>query len=490
MAIEELAKKYSNAVPGSKLVKYHEIAIPQYCMEMVLIMEKEKPLSVLQEFVLKFLSEGIYDIQAISRFLGINISAINNAVADMQSLQLISTDINNLTIKFTDKGQEALRGLKTIKPEEIDYRLFMDGFTGDIYIDNLQKYKKKELKGFDLFAIPPLLQKPNMQDIAYDKVKSAITKFRNNNYYAKDKLEGKLLGISSLEKVYTEYNKASVLIYCNNNGELDLRVFRKATRMPEYENVLLQMHNQHHTKIFEFDMRDEVDEAQDTPYYDLISPEIKEDAYAYSGRASELDREIELLNSQLSEMTVQNVQYHDEETQRQIDEIKKEIEERIEEREGATRILSTYDHRPLLIRALEDAVKTVIIVSPWIKKGGMNGEILNLIRQAVNRGVYVVIGYGISEKHDSDDNVLKELNEISAKKWKGKLDIIALNNTHEKVLIMDSTFLVVTSFNWLSFAGDPEKGFRQETGIYTEAIESIEAMKADLGNRMNKQFWY
>lgn len=55
---------------------------------------------------------------------------------------------------------------------------------------------------------------------------------------------------------------------------------------------------------------------------------------------------------------------------------------------------------------------------------------------------------------------------------------------------MDSAFLVVTSFNWLSFAGNPEKGFRQETGIYTEAIESIEAMKADLGNRMNKQFWY
>lgn len=120
----------------------------------------------------------------------------------------------------------------------------------------------------------------------------------------------------------------------------------------------------------------------------------------------------------------------------------------------------------------------------------MNNEILNLIRQALNRGVYVVIGYGISEKKDSDSYVLKELKEISSKKWKGKLDIIALNNTHEKVLIMDSAFLVVTSFNWLSFAGNPEKGFRQETGIYTEAIESIEAMKADLGNRMNKQFWY
>ena len=490
MAIEELAKKYANVVPSSKLVKYHEIAIPQYCMEMVLIMEKEKPLSILEEFILKFAAEGICDIQVITKFLGVNSNAVNNAIAEMQLLQLISTDINNLKIKFTSKGREALRELKTIHPQEIEYCLFMDSFTGEIYIDNLTKYKKKELRHFDLFAVPAYLQKPNMQEIAFEKVKTAIAKFRNNNYYSKDKLEGKLLGISKLEKVYTEYNKAGVLIYCNNNGEIDLRVFKKATRIPEYEDILLQMYNQNHTKIFDFDIKEDIDNCQEHPYLDLISPQIKEDAYAYSGRAMELDKEIELLNNQLSKMTLQNDEYDDDDTQRQICEIKKEIKDRKEERDGATRILSTYDHRPLLIRALKEAVKTVIIVSPWIKKGGLNREILNLIQGALKRGVYVIIGYGISQKKDSDFEIVKELKEMSSKKWKGKLDVISLNNTHEKVLIMDSTFLVVTSFNWLSFAGDPEKGFRQETGIYTEAIESIEAMKKDLGNRMNKQFWY
>ena len=67
--------------------------------------------------------------------------------------------------------------------------------------------------------------------------------------------------------------------------------------------------------------------------------------------------------------------------------------------------------------------------------------------------------------------------------------IASLLDEYDKVLTL-APLGVVTSFNWLSFAGDPYRGFRQETGIYTEAIESIEAMKADLGNRMNKQFWY
>ena len=44
MTIEELAKKYAHAIPNSKLVKYYEAAIPQFSMEMILTMQKEKPL--------------------------------------------------------------------------------------------------------------------------------------------------------------------------------------------------------------------------------------------------------------------------------------------------------------------------------------------------------------------------------------------------------------------------------------------------------------
>ena len=127
----------------------------------------------------------------------------------------------------------------------------------------------------------------------------------------------------------------------------------------------------------------------------------------------------------------------------------------------------------------------VVIVSQWIKSGGMNNEILGRIERALQRVTMVIIRYGISEKEDSDRWILQRLTDIQKKKYGDKLLLVKLSNTHEKVLIKDNEYMVITSFNWLSFKGDPNKGFRQETGYYTESKEAINQMKANLSNRMN-----
>jgi hypothetical protein len=42
---------------------------------------------------------------------------------------------------------------------------------------------------------------------------------------------------------------------------------------------------------------------------------------------------------------------------------------------------------------------------------------------------------------------------------------VRLGDTHAKILIKDSDFYAVTSFNWLSFKGDPNRTFRDEQGV-------------------------
>ena len=115
----------------------------------------------------------------------------------------------------------------------------------------------------------------------------------------------------------------------------------------------------------------------------------------------------------------------------------------------------------------------------------MNNEVLGRIERALKRNTQVIIGYGISKKEDSDKWILQRLTDIQKKKYGNKLLLVRLSNTHEKVLIKDNEYMVITSFNWLSFKGDPNKGFRQETGYYTESKEAIKQMKANLSNRMN-----
>ena len=478
MTIEELAKRHAKDIPNSRLVKYYEAAIPQYCMEVILTMEKEKPLSVLQEFVLKFVNEGIDEVGVICRFLGINMTAVHKAIADLQTPELIRVDILNSKIKLTDKGKEALKNVKTIIPEDVEYKIFMDGFTGYIYLDNLKKYQRKELRNFELMPVTPNVETPKLQDVSYEDVKNAIIRFRKDNVFAKDRLEGNLLSIPSLEKVYTEYNKVSVLIYVNKSEDIELRVFEKQTRRKDYENILYQMYSKN-TRVFEFDKKNDSDDTVELPLLSIIPTEVKDDAKAFTIRSVEIDKEITQLQTQLT-VYMDDADSNDNEDGQQIAELKKRIIIMEEERKSANRLLSTYDHRPLLIRALTEAQNSVVIISPWIKNSGLNNEILRLVEKAIQRGVKVIIGYGISEQEDSDKWIISKLNELSIKRNIGILKLIALNNTHEKVLLMDNKFLVVTSFNWLSFKGDPNKGFRQETGIYTESQESIQAMKADL----------
>jgi hypothetical protein len=42
-------------------------------------------------------------------------------------------------------------------------------------------------------------------------------------------------------------------------------------------------------------------------------------------------------------------------------------------------------------------------------------------------------------------------------------NLARLKNTHAKILIFDQTW-VATSFNWLSFRGDPSRTYRMEEG--------------------------
>lgn len=487
MTIEELAKSKVNSIPNSKLVKYYEAALPQYHMEAVLTMLKKKRLSLLQEFILKFVSTGINDISEIGTFLGINPSTINNAVATLQQESMLSVDIYKSKLKLTDKGESALKEAATIIPENIEYAIYVDGLLGTIYLDTKRLYTHKEVKTFDLTPVVPDIEKPTIDYLVYENVKRAINLFKKNHAYERDKLDGDIQEVARVEKTYVEYKKVSVLVFMNNKtGDIELQVYDGATRNDEYGIALQKLYNSN-AKVFDFDNKRDADETDEHPLTSILPKEIIENAKAFTYKNTSIDKEIFNLTTQLTEIR-DSIQDDDEEGQKEssterVRFLEQKIAEMENERKGADRILSTYDHRPLLIDALENAQNCVVIISPWIKSGGLNNQILNLIEKAVQRKTRIVIGYGISEKEDNHKWILDRLGDIQKKRHGQYLVLVRLNNTHEKVLIKDNEFMVITSFNWLSFKGDPNKGFRQETGYYTESKEAIAQMKANLSQK-------
>ena len=300
MTIEELAKAKAKSLPNSRLVKYYEAAVPQYHINSVLVMLKAKQISVLQEFILKFVAAGVNNISEIQKFLGMNATVINNAVATLQTNSMISIDIFRSTLKLTEKGETALRDASTIVPEEVEYPIYMDGLTRKVYLDVRKKYKQKEIKDFGFKAIIPCFDPPTIVDLQYEEVKAAIVSFRKIYSFSREKLDGELQEVLSIEKPYIEYSKVNVLVFMNtvNNDEIEIQVYEGNTRNQEYETAFTKLYN-NNTRVFDFDIKNEGDEAPDLPLQSILPKEIIDSAIEYSDRTDDLEKEIADLTSQL-----------------------------------------------------------------------------------------------------------------------------------------------------------------------------------------------
>jgi len=64
-----------------------------------------------------------------------------------------------------------------------------------------------------------------------------------------------------------------------------------------------------------------------------------------------------------------------------------------------------------------------------------------------------------------------------------KFTFTRLGNTHAKVLICDSSFIVTGSFNWFSFRGDPSRTYRDEQSTLVEIPEHIDEVYGELVRR-------
>lgn len=72
------------------------------------------------------------------------------------------------------------------------------------------------------------------------------------------------------------------------------------------------------------------------------------------------------------------------------------------------------------------------------------------------------------------DPVIKSLKTIAAKHDESLLDIHEAN-THEKILVYDSQFCAWCSFNWPSYRGEVDTGYRRESSYYSERPEDLKS---------------
>lgn len=131
--------------------------------------------------------------------------------------------------------------------------------------------------------------------------------------------------------------------------------------------------------------------------------------------------------------------------------------------------LNMSEHKKYFEYILDNAKNEIYIQSPWIRY-----RILEIYKEkiegALKRGVKVCIKYGLKPRNSFEkagiDDEAKSYLESLQKKYNNFA--FKEDNNHSKILICDDDFMILGSFNWLSFGGKDKKG--QETRGETSNI--------------------
>ncbi|BAY28969.1 superfamily I DNA and RNA helicases and helicase subunits-like protein [Nostoc carneum NIES-2107] len=172
-----------------------------------------------------------------------------------------------------------------------------------------------------------------------------------------------------------------------------------------------------------------------------------------------------------------------------------EISQYSEPKLGTTTVYDC-DHLRIFREAFEQSEKELIIITPWIR-GSESRRFINDVVSVLERGVIVAVIYGKQDKEGGEDdnndraieNNLRELFSQYPDSCFTRLgqDVHSESDgTNEKILVCDTKFAVVGSWNWLShpyrqscrkLSINPKAPIRRETSIQIFEPSSIEDIK-------------
>ncbi|WP_082780761.1 DUF6804 family protein [Cephaloticoccus primus] len=123
------------------------------------------------------------------------------------------------------------------------------------------------------------------------------------------------------------------------------------------------------------------------------------------------------------------------------------------------------EHSDLLREALLTAKSSVVIASPYLSQNAMNVNTVDeRIKAAVARGVNVKV-FCNPDFNDGSQKKVQDFNQC-VQYLEGAKAQVYKRNHHSKFICVDSEWLVIGSFNWLSAANNPRSIFsRKEVSL-------------------------
>lgn len=498
MNLEELAKKHANDFPGYELVDNYEAGFPSYVLQLEVLLQIKRPVPVLEEFILKAVEAGQTRVKDIADLLGLDHPIVEYGLDQLQLgnyvyFHLNPKNKNTIIVNITDKGRTALRELYLSEPEPDNFSVCMDALTGLLYPrEPLRQAKVIRDQGYH--EIPTLARQPSLEQLDLTTLKRLWAREQESQLQKEGSIRSEqreLVELRAIEKTWTEYRLMRVLQYLRpDDGALMVQVFYRGDHMDAHDVALLNMENDKRRPlraVLERDMP-----PKDEDIFTVIGQQKIEAARRNRSEIPLIQTEVANRQQVVKQTEEQEksdlvderreARYIVEEQRREIERLRDQIQT-MQDQAGGTEALQMHEHRSKLFEALSSSKQQVIIISPWLNNEAVDNELQIAIGEALNRGVNILIGYGLGEPNRREEHIVRKLKELRKGKT-GKLCLYRMRDIHSKVLICDDSFMVLTSFNWLSFAGDRNRGSRVEDGILTRDKSVIESKKNEWLDRL------
>jgi PLD-like domain len=485
MTNEDVARRLGIR-PGYRLLTYREVGLPFWEMMLRCRMLGKKSLPALDEFTLRCLDAELATGSQISAFLGLPSRVVDIVMGRL----LVSSHIvprptaldGELEFVLTLRGRNALVELGEVTAEEKELPLAYDGLLRRFtLVDSPLRWRPRDLRGNGIVEIPAFpADPPSVGPAETDEVAGVVRNIRELSDF---ELLSVLDVVGRREKFFV---RALALVFESIDRAGDVAVHFAIDGRPSepHDDAFARAEGQR--KLGIVGSLKGVDGSVEA----LLGPSVLE-RRSDDANVIALRRATETFQARLTDVEDQlAARITDEaDTGEGIAQVEV-LRERLNEAEAAlerlpARLLEVHEHPALLHGALTSAEERLLIVSPWIRAAVVDADFIRSIEGALDRGVGVSIGYGIDDAKavfERDAKAEEKLQQLAVSR--PNFRFVRLGDTHAKVLVVDRRYVIVTSFNWLSFRGDAGRPFRDERGTLVTIPEEIDRIYDEYLARM------
>lgn len=191
----------------------------------------------------------------------------------------------------------------------------------------------------------------------------------------------------------------------------------------------------------------------------LTDEEIEEQCRAIADRQNaEVEKRVEIIRQK----ALDNIRQQEQQSSSETETINIEAGTAIQLRGAAI------SHE--LGKILDSAKHQVLIYSPWISASVVNDRFIKRLQKLANKGVWILIGYGIAKSESAEDRqvpekVKEKLKAILTPEGIPAVQFFWLGGSHAKELIVDRQTHLLGSNNLLSF--------RASSGLWDESVYKV-----------------